>query len=68
MHKCAYVGAIRLVIKGLREFGMFQGFYCSPWRIEFQGGHGNGRTWRLRVLQSDRVTHALAYYYNEIIY
>jgi hypothetical protein len=31
-----------LVMKGLREFGMLQGFHCSPWRIDFQGGYGNG--------------------------
>jgi hypothetical protein len=68
MHKCVYIGAVRLVMKGLREFGMMQVFHCSPWRIEFQGVHGNGQTWPYRVLQTDRVTHALAYYYNEIIY
>jgi hypothetical protein len=57
-----------MVVKGLREFGLIQVSHCSPWRTKFQGGHGNGQKWRYRVLQADRVTHALAYHYNEIIY
>jgi hypothetical protein len=31
-------------VKGLREFGMMQVSHCSPWRIKFQGVHGNGQT------------------------